>query len=101
MKPSYPPVGVERVAEDGEAGPPVRQHELHAALLPRPAAPEVEDEDGDERGAGHEVRRDEAHQAGAHPAHRPQRGEGSLDSRHLPRAQALAHRGAANREFIT
>ena len=43
---------------------------------------------------------DEAHQAGAHPAHRPQRGERGLDHGNLPRTQALAHTGAANRGLI-
>ena len=80
---------VELVPEDGEARPPVRQHELHAPLLPRPTAAHVEEEDRDQALAGDHghvrVRgqRVECHQPWAHPALRPQAREGGLDQCYL------------------
>ena len=83
------PVAAERVQpvpEDGEARPPVRQDDLHASLLPRPAAAQVEEEDGDDLVPGDGVELHgaaaggvEGGQAAADIADTPQAGEGRLD----------------------
>ena len=56
--PTLAPVVTERVQlvpEDGQARPPVRQHQLHPPLLPRPATAHVEEEDGDQELPGDHV----------------------------------------------
>ena len=95
---THPPVvaeGVQLVPEDGQPCPPVREHEVHAALLPGPGAAHVEQQhwhEGlprDEGGGVHGVPRDEGDEAGADPARGAQGGEAGLDEAHLPGA----HRG--------
>ena len=94
----HPPVvaeGVQLVSEDGQPRPPIREDEVHAALLPGPGAAHVEKEHrdeglpGDERGGVHGVPGDEGDQAGADPARGAQGGEAGRDEAHLPGA----HRG--------
>ena len=87
------PVAAERVQpvpQDGQPRPPVRQDHLHAPRLPGPAAPEVEEEDGDDLVPGHVVELQggggggvESGQAIAHIANTSEAGEGRLDERDL------------------